>query len=208
MKPIYPYSILTFGLSLCLFFFACEKEQTGDDICTEESPPIKNTTDDITALIIPQQTSVSFSYQVKTEVGKDEIAMYPVEGEGEVTLRHSIYPLYAFEQNSSNGDYYIVKSEVSVANEKMYKGYVSHLLQDEKQRLKTTTHVCGFYMREVRVYYELVDKDGKTVGEFPVGHSPTPLTTIGSTTYTSGFSWSLGAQIRIGTDSISANPLL
>ena len=129
-------------------------------------------------------------------------------GEGEVTLRHSIYPFYAFEKNNSNGDYYLIKSEVAVTNDKMYQGYMQQLFQDEAQRLQTTTHICGFYLREIRVRYELVDKDGKTVGEFPTGHSPTPLTTVGSTTYTTGFSWSLGAQIRIGSDTLKVSPLI
>lgn len=209
MKHVYSHSILAFSLLSCLFFSACEKEQAGgDDFFEEEPPPIENTTDDIDELIIPQQTSITFPYQVKKEVGKKDIALYPVEGEGEVTLRHSIYPFYAFEKNNSNGDYYLIKSEVAVTNDKMYQGYMRQLFQDETQRLQTTTHICGFYLREIRVRYELVDKDGKTVGEFPTGHSPTPLTTVGSTTYTTGFSWSLGAQIRIGIDTLKVSPLI
>lgn len=209
MKHVYSHSILAFSLLSCLFFSACEKEQAGgDDFFEEEPPPIENTTDDIDELIIPQQTSITFPYQVKKEVGKKIIALYPVEGEGEVTLRHSIYPFYAFEKSNSNGDYYLIKSEVAVTNDKMYQGYMRQLFQDEAKRLQTTTHICGFYLREIRVRYELVDKDGKTVGEFPTGHSPTPLTTVGSTTYTTGFSWSLGAQIRIGIDTLKVSPLI
>ena len=209
MKHVYSHSILAFSLLSCLFFSACEKEQAGgDDFFEEEPPPIENTTDDIDELIIPQQTSITFPYQVKKEVGKKDIALYPVEGEGEVTLRHSIYPFYAFEKNNSNGDYYLIKSEVAVTNDKMYQGYMKQLFQDDAKGLRTTTHICGFYLREIRVRYELVDKDGKTVGEFPTGHSPTPLTTVGSTTYTTGFSWSLGAQIRIGSDTLKAIPLI
>lgn len=209
MKHVYSHSILAFSLLSCLFFSACEKEQAGgDDFFEEEPPPIENTTDDIDELIIPQQTSITFPYQVKKEVGNKDIALYPIEGEGEVTLRHSIYPFYAFEKNNSNGDYYLIKSEVAVTNDKMYQGYMRQLFQDETQRLQTTTHICGFYLREIRVRYELVDKDGKTVGEFPTGHSPTPLTTVGSTTYTTGFSWSLGAQIRIGIDTLKVSPLI
>ena len=208
MKHVYSHSILAFSLLSCLFFSACEKEQAGGDDSFEEPPPFENTTDDIAALIIPQQTSVTFPYQIKKEVGKKIIALYPVEGEGEVTLRHSIYPFYAFEKSNSNGDYYLIKSEVAVTNDKMYQGYMRQLFQDETQRLQTTTHICGFYLREIRVRYELVDKDGKTVGEFPTGHSPTPLTTVGSTTYTTGFSWSLGAQIRIGIDTLKVSPLI
>lgn len=209
MKQVYLHRILAFSLLSCLFFSACEKEQAGgDDFFEEEPPPIENTTDDIDELIIPQQTSITFPYQVKKEVGKKIIALYPVEGEGEVTLRHSIYPFYAFEKNNSNGDYYLIKSEVAVTNDKMYQGYMKQLFQDDAKGLRTTTHICGFYLREIRIRYELVDKEGNTVGVFPTGHSPTPTTTVGSTTYTAGFSWSLGAQIRIGSDTLKAIPLI
>lgn len=209
MKQVYLHRILAFLLLSCLFFSACEKEQTGGDDFFEEEPPlIGNTTSDIEALIIPQETSITFPYQVKKEVGKKDISLYPVEGEGEVTLRHSIYPFYAFEKSNSNGDYYLIKSEVTVTNDKMYQGYMKQLFRDDVKKLQTTTHICGFYLREIRVRYELVDKDGKNVGEFPTGHSPTPLTTVGSTTYTTGFSWSLGAQIRIGSDTLKASPLI
>lgn len=209
MKHVYSHSILAFSVLSSLFFFACEKEQAGGDDFFEEEPPlIGNTTSDIEALIIPQETSITFPYQVKKEVGKKDIALYPVEGEGEVTLRHSIYPFYAFEKSTSNGDYYLIKSEVAVTNDKMYQGYMKQLFRDDVKKLQTTTHICGFYLREIRIRYELVDKEGNTVGEFPAGHSPTPLTTVGSTTYTTGFSWSLGAQIRIGSDTLKASPLI
>ena len=209
MKHVYSHSILAFSVLSSLFFFACEKEQAGGDDFFEEEPPlIGNTTSDIEALIIPQETSITFPYQVKKEVGKKDIALYPVEGEGEVTLRHSIYPFYAFEKSTSNGDYYLIKSEVAVTNDKMYRGYMKQLFRDDVKKLQTTTHICGFYLREIRIRYELVDKEGNTVGEFPAGHSPTPLTTVGSTTYTTGFSWSLGAQIRIGSDTLKASPLI
>ena len=66
MKHVYSHSILAFSLLSCLFFSACEKEQAGgDDFFEEEPPPIENTTDDIDELIIPQQTSITFPYQVK-----------------------------------------------------------------------------------------------------------------------------------------------
>lgn len=70
MKQVYLHRILAFSLLSCLFFSACEKEQAGGDDSFEEPPPFENTTDDIAALIIPQQTSVTFPYQIKKEVGK------------------------------------------------------------------------------------------------------------------------------------------
>ena len=193
-------------------FSACEKERAIEDPIVVEPPEIETGTDDvsdITALIQPQLTSEAYPYSVSAEVGEDFIKLYPVEGEGEATLRHSIYPFYAFENSDSNGDYYLIRSEITIANEKMYNGYNSHGHISSYSKRKSYTNICGYYMREMRVSYTLIDKYGDTVGEFPVKHSPTPLTTIGSTTYTSGFSWSLGAQIRIGTDTaLKSKPLI
>lgn len=200
MKRICLYNILPL---LCGFLFlACEKEEAGNGgIGIDDPPPITNGNDDITSLIQPQQTSVTFPYQ-KTDVIGNDLERYTVEGTGDVTLRSSIYPFYAFEKSNSNGDYYLIKAEVSVHNENMYKNSTHSYKREAPfdQWNYYTQRICGYYMREMRVNYELYDKYGNIVGEFPVGHSPTPLTTIGSTTYISGFSWTIGAQIRIGND--------
>lgn len=203
---------IVYLLMLCLpLFHACEKDDAGVG-GFGEPPPTGDGVDDITALIVPQQNSVTFPYSITKEIGDKDFELYPVEGNGEVTLRNSIYPFYAFEESSSsNGDYYLVKSEVSVSNEDMYKGYVSYLYKRDGfgNTLRVSTNIFGYYMREIRVSYKLKDGDGNEVGEFPVNHSPTPLTTIGSTTYTSGFSWSIGAQIRVGSaDTIAKGSLL
>lgn len=183
MKRICLYNILPL---LCGFLFlACEKEEAGNGgIGIDDPPPITNGNDDITSLIQPQQTSVTFPYQ-KTDVIGNDLERYTVEGTGDVTLRSSIYPFYAFEKSNSNGDYYLIKAEVSVHNENMYKNSTYSYKREAPfdQWNYYTQRICGYYMREMRVNYELYDKYGNIVGEFPVGHSPTPLTTIGSTTY-------------------------
>ena len=61
MKHVYSHIILAFSVLSSLFFFACEKEQAGGDDFFEEEPPlIGNTTSEIEALIIPQETSITF----------------------------------------------------------------------------------------------------------------------------------------------------
>lgn len=201
--------IFLLSLLSVLLFPSCEKEQAMEEPLIDEPPGIgvgEENVSDITALIQPQHASQTFTYGIKKKVGRKEIRLYTVEGHGEVTLRHSVYPFYSFEKNSSNGDYYIVQSEVSVANTDMYQGYKQEWFDKMSNII---TNICGYYMREMRVSYELKDKNGHTVGEFPVNHSPTPVTTINSNTYTSGFSWSLGGQIRIGTDTaLKSKPLL
>ena len=98
MKRICLYNILPL---LCSFLFlACEKEEAGNGgTGIDDPPPITNSNDDITSLIQPQQTSVTFPYQ-KTDVIGNDLERYTVEGTGDVTLRSSIYPFYAFEKSN------------------------------------------------------------------------------------------------------------
>ena len=218
MKRFQVYIILL--ITCNLLFPACEKEEVdeGTDFI-DEPPPIENSSNDITELITPQETSVTFPYAIDDTVRLQDVVyhkdlrLYPLTGTGEVTLRHSIYPFYAFEDNTSNGDYYLVKSEVSVVNEGMYKDNKIYRYDKEMSDgggdEQIYTGICGYYLRAIRLKYQLCDtKHYGVVGEYPVGHSPTPLTTIGSTTYISGFSFTIGGQIRIGNDTLSINPLL
>lgn len=198
--------IFSFVMCLCVLS-SCDKDDAAPGGIDESPPVADGSGGDITTMIVPQQNSVTFPYSIHKEVGYKDLELYPVDGTGEVTLRSSIYPFYAFENTlGSNGDYYLVKAEVSVFNENMYKGFVTHLYKKDAYggNLRVSTNICGYYLREIRVSYRLNDRDGNEVGEFPVNHSPSPLTTIGSTTYTSGFSWSIGAQLRIGISDTTA----
>ena len=163
MKRICLYNILPL---LCGFLFlACEKEEAGNGgTGIDDPPPITNGNDDITSLIQPQQTSVTFPYQ-KTDVIGNDLERYTVEGTGDVTLRSSIYPFYAFEKSNSNGDYYLIKAEVSVHNENMYKNSTYSYKREAPfdQWNYYTQRICGYYMREMRVSYELYDKYGNII---------------------------------------------
>lgn len=178
------------------FIAACDNEDTIVVFDEQEYPPPVNSECDISSATIPQTFSLSYPIGIKRELGNKIIGKYPIEGSGDVTLRHSIYKFYAFEGNENPGDYYIMQTEVTVESEGMYKGLSRYDYKDNYN--ESTTHICGYYLLNMRLRYELVDSEGNTVGTFPFGESPKPLTTIGSTTYTYGRSWKVGGKFRIG----------
>ena len=64
-------------------------------------------------------------------------------------------------------------------------------------------HLCGFFLTRFSVETNLLSEGKAVVGSFPTGYTPTPQTTQGSTTYSSGMSWNLGADVAVGTKNFS-----
>lgn len=140
---------------------------------------------------------------------------------GTIDVAYSIYPLHSFEANgSSAGDYYIVESTFTVHNAQMYAGAWTQKHGGVKARL------CGFYLkgfeithrmgemkttklfgRKLRVFHDM--PEGRV--RFPERGTPVPETTIGATSYASGFQWSIGGSVSggmIGTQGqFSVTPL-
>ena len=104
----------------------------------------------------------------------------------DVTL--TIYPLFSKASNgSSKGDYYIVKGYVNSHNARMYAGKWTNKHGGVHARL------CGFYMSKLDFSVK-IDSSNANV-KFPAGGTPVPQTTASSTSYASGFSWSIGGNI-------------
>ena len=106
-----------------------------------------------------------------------------------------ITPLYAFQNGNSGGDYYIVDATTNVYTSQIYKAdsisnYVVFPFADNAT-------FCGYYLKELYSEYHLVDSAGRDIGEFPAGHFPTPSTTLGTTTYTTGFSFGISGSVKI-----------
>lgn len=127
---------------------------------------------------------------------------------GTVDVAYSIYPLYSFQANgSSAGDYYIVECAFTVHNAQMYNGSWT------KKHGGVKSHLCGFYLKKFEItnelgYFKEDASGGKTyidlsAGEvkFPEQGFPVPETTIGATSYTSGFQWSIGGSVSGGLQS-------
>lgn len=177
--------------------FSCSDDETIVVFDEEEPyPPPSNDDGMINNIIQPSEYAMSFPYELKQTLGYKDTDYYPLEGTGTVTLKHRIYPFYVYEAVNGNGDYYVIQSEVIVENDNMYQGSKKYDYADDKYKAEVT--LLGYYLKNVKTSYELLDNNGKVVGIFPFGQTPTPFTTIGSTTYTSGFSFSFGGKIRLG----------
>lgn len=103
-----------------------------------------------------------------------------------IDITFTIYPLYSKDENGSGGDYYIIEGYVNAHNGPMYAGKWTSRHGGVYARL------CGFYMSELQVEAKL--RTARKV-QFPVGGTPVPQTTPSSTSYSSGFSWSIGGNI-------------
>lgn len=106
-----------------------------------------------------------------------------------IDVTFTIYPLYSVKSNgSSAGDYYIVQGYVNAHNAGMYNGKWT------KKHGGVHARLCGFYMSKLMLSAR-IETNGLSV-KFPVGGTPVPQTTMSSTSYTSGFSWSIGGSIN------------
>jgi len=114
-------------------------------------------------------------------------------GDKLIDLHFNIVPLYVFGEDNKSGDYYAVSGYVIVHNNQCFsngkiKGQVG------------TIDRHGWYTGKLGLDFTLLDKDGKPVSAENVSFysEPKPGTTIGSTTYTSGFTFNLTAGFTLG----------
>lgn len=111
-----------------------------------------------------------------------------------VDASYTIYPLYSFEANTTSGDFYVVEGTFTIHNAGMYQG------QWTKRHGGVKARLCGFYLSAFNIDVTFCDNQMKPYSnvDFPAGATPVPETTIGATTYTSGFSWGLSGSISGG----------
>lgn len=152
---------------------------------------------DIKKLFAPQ--TVNHTYQIcLSDKTLAHVALSKADKltrSGTIDIAYSIYPLYSFEENgSSAGDYYIVEGTFTVHNKQMYEGAWTKKHGGVKARL------CGFYLKKFEIENTLCTIDGTMVSgvKFPSQGTPVPETTIGATSYSSGFQWSIGGSLSGG----------
>lgn len=119
----------------------------------------------------------------------------PDKMSGKVTIntRIDVTPLHGFTESyeGTGMDYYLVSSCVSIENTGMYNGNYT------KKHGGVRARICGFYLRNYSYAIDILDNDGKAVGYFV--EVPTPETVIGSSDYTTGWSFSASGSITGGT---------
>lgn len=122
-----------------------------------------------------------------------------------IDVAYRIYPLYSFKENATSGDFYIVQSSVTVHNGGMFEG------QWTKKHGGVYARLGGFYMSRFNIdaAFQKVttirqgDKVSDVYSDFsgvnyPAGATPVPESSVGATTYQSGFSWGLNASVSGG----------
>ena len=160
----------------------------------------------IDKLTSAQTITHTFNYDL--EITEAKVALSKADkiyGKGVFTAKYSIYALYAFQDQPTAGDFYIVSAEYTAHNSDMCP-------VDANDHRWTSKHggvycrLCGFYMTNFNVETVLTKSDKETkVGEYLANYSPTPLTTQGSTSYSSGMSWSLGGEVAVGGNAAGPN---
>ncbi len=148
-----------------------------------------------------QSAHSSESFQVKL----DNVAIYTnnkdkkfkKSGSATFDALFTITPLYAFKSEKSNyvGDFYVIDATFSVASDKMYFG---------KEEVYEYTYwgidyfdIKGFFLKSYQIETSIVDRSGNEIT--PVFQkAPSPSTTIGTTTYTSGVTWKFDAALSGG----------
>ncbi|MEG1634520.1 MAG: hypothetical protein RR388_02730 [Rikenellaceae bacterium] len=153
------------------------------------------TSKDVKVLFNAQQSMRTDPFRLKEEVAhvlwSDPDSL---EGTGQTDLRLSVYPLYVFDSQADNGDYYIVNATIVVHSSEMYRGNKTVRHGGVRVRL------CGFYLKRLDAEFAIHNNYGVAVGEFPTSGLPTPKTTVGQTEYSSGVTWSIGGSITGGVD--------
>lgn len=123
-----------------------------------------------------------------------------LDKDSDIEYNYRMYPLYLFSCNGGDapGDYYIVEGSVTAHNAPLWDPYTS-------KHVGSLNNIVGYYMRSLTSKYEIQKKSGSgkqatytALTKPRFYHEPTPSTTTGSTTYTSGFSTEINGSLSGG----------
>ncbi len=135
----------------------------------------------------------TFSDHMEKEITHVALSKHDwLEGTYTVDVQVKVTPMHGFAHGASQAaDYYLMTSSVSVQSGKMYTGNFV------KKHGGVKARICGFYLTSLGTDFSLVDESGSEAGTMV--QVPTPETVIGSTTYTTGWEFSLGGSLTGGT---------
>lgn len=121
----------------------------------------------------------------------------PVDCRDAMELHVEVLPIHAFGSNEESGDYYAVRGYAVAHNASLFSDDHIPVTSPYGERIRRT----GWYMSSFGLGFQLLDPTGKAVelGTVSFLVTPEPSTTIGSTTYRKGFSFSLAPSVTIGT---------
>lgn len=136
----------------------------------------------------------SFAYNYDKVLDSNNKGTLKLTGNGTFDQYYSIIPLYAFRSEKSTyiGDFYLVDATFSVSSKDMYSGVLKNYSWG-----KNANDVVGFFLTGYKVEISLVDGNGNAVTS-RFNQAPSPTTTVNSTTYTSGMTWSFDSGLSGG----------
>ena len=119
-----------------------------------------------------------------------EVHSPEVKASGVFDLYLQVFPLYGFGNSYAAGDYYCVEGYMLSHNAKIYA-----------ERADRDVKINGWYPEEYTLEFELLSPEGKSLQENEVEFlvQPEPSTTIGSTTYKKGLTFTLGLSLTFGS---------
>ena len=117
----------------------------------------------------------------------------PISVTKAIDLHIEVLPIYVFGSESYSGDYYAISGYCTIHNGSFYK-------EVEKSFESSVMYAYYWYMSRYNLEFQLLSSDEQKVSNentlFFV--TPEPSTTISSTTYNKGFSFSLSPKLTLG----------
>ena len=126
-------------------------------------------------------------------VSPDTIKSTPISVTKAIDLHIEVLPIYVFGSEDYSGDYYAISGYCTMHNGSFYK-------EVENTFGSSKIYAYYWYMSRYNLEFQLLSSDGQKVSNentlFFV--TPEPSTTISSTTYKKGFSFSLSPKLTLG----------
>ena len=122
--------------------------------------------------------------------------------ESTIDLYMKILPIYCFGATGASGDYYAVSGYVLAHNDKMYETR-SRTYFDDLDKWLHEQEICANFMRDLSVRATILDSEGQELrNAVRFEQYPKPETTVGETSYTSGWSVDIGIAVQIGGNDV------
>ncbi len=184
------YRFYTYGLMLLAVLLAATFTSCNDEPSQREGTTVTSVRGEINSLI----QSFDTTFVVPIDGHKINNGLSIDAASQKVEIHFDLMSIYVFSDGDFAGDYYLVTGYVVTHNKDLNTRYISN--KDYVDYPDAVTQ----YLGKLALNTELLDKDGKQAGAGDAFFraQPNPETTIGSTSYTKGFDFTLNFAITAG----------
>lgn len=182
---------------LAMLLTACSKQNAEGGGVIEPDGPVTPGIIKNELVMFDKSFNITLPEKVCWERNGAQIVTPKAGGENLIDLHMEVLPVYAFDaQAASSGDYYAVKGYITVHNGKVFADDEITARNKAGDKLRR----CGWYMSDLHTTFQLLDGNGNAVDNTSVSFfvTPQPSTTIGSTTYNKGFTFTLPVLGTVG----------